>query len=258
MKTPSLLLIFALGTSLTFGSSPLEGSPLNVVGKDWQSFQYGPMGTEIHAAFSAVHSSRPMLLKITDMSSPGAAFRVLSNGHRILQTPIPMEDVKKGGTVNPLRSFNSNAWSHGMTVLPPGFHHIRVFMRYSPNEEGVGALQVEPAEICPYSSNRLLLLTNMVDWDNAGKLCEALGGRLANLHRPGVWSPARHARFLSKVFALVQACGVDNDMAWIRGSRMAGFPEEEEFPASVKAYSDVEGVTGSEWGNQQMGTLCQI
>lgn len=242
--------------------TPLELSPLNIVGQGWKSFEYGAKDTEIYAAFTAIDSRTPMILKITDLSTPGSAFNVVSNGQRVMATPIPMQDLAKGPTVNPLRAYNSMAWSHGHTILPPGFHHIRVFMRYSPWEQGVGALQVEAADVCPFTTthqgHKVVLVGNQVDWDAANKLCEAMNGRLADLRRPYSMTPSRHARLLAHIFAMIRACRVDNDMAWIRGNRDAQFPAEDEFPASVRAYSGTEGVTGAEWEMSQMATLCLL
>lgn len=242
--------------------SPLERSPLNIVDKGWQSFEYGPRDTEIYTAFNALESTVPMILRITDLATPGSAFRVHSNGQRVLVTPIPMQDLQKGPTVNPLRAYNSMAWSHGHTILPPGFHHIRVFMRHSPWDQGVGALQVESAEVCEHTvkhqGKKIVLVSNLVDWDAANKLCEAMNGSLADLRRPYSMTPSQHARLLGRIFSLIKACRVDNGMTWIRGSKDSQFQAEDEFPASVQAHSCTEGVTGAEWEMSQMATLCII
>lgn len=253
-----MFLLLSILALLVARESPLETSPLNAIDKGWQSFEYGERDTEVYGAFSAVSTATPIVLRITDLSHPGSAFRVLSNGRRVLITPVPATDYAKGPTCNPLRSYNSAAWSHGHTVLRAGFHHVRVFMRYSPWNAGVGAILFEKAVKCPYESNGLFLVDSVLDWDNAAKVCEAYGGHLADLHRPSSWSPSKHARLLSSAFRVVKRCKPENDSAWIKGCKNQAFLEEGEFPASVKAYSEVEGLTGAEWEVTQMATLCQV
>jgi hypothetical protein len=130
-------------------------------------------------------------------------------------------------------------------------------MRYSPWNEGVGAIKFERARKCSYESNGLFLVDNVLDWDSAAKVCEAYGGQLADLRRLAGWSPSKHARLLSSAFRVVKRCQPENDSAWIKGNKNQQFLEEGEFPASVKAFSEVEGLTGAEWEMTQMATLCQ-
>lgn len=243
--------------SLAYGSTPLETSQFNILGKGWQQFEYGRRETEIHTAFMVIDSHHPVILRITDVSQPGAAFRVLDNGQRVLVTPIPAQDHRKEATSNPWRAYNSNAWSHGHTVLSKGFHHIRVFMRYSPWEMGLGGIMAEPLDICEHKVGRYLVVRNLVDWDMAELLCEELGGNLADLKRPTVTSSKQMRRF-SRVLGLVKKCAPENDQVWIGGTVDAAHADEDPFPASIKAVSATEGITGSEWEQTQMGILCRI
>lgn len=250
-----LITLLLLGAVI---GTPLERSPLNLLGQGWQTFQYGPRETEVFSAFNIIHKSAPIILRITDLSAPGAAFKVASNGARILSTPIPALDQSKGPTLNPLRSYNSNAWSSGHAVLAPGFHHVRIFMRYSPWDGGVGAIVAEPADKCEHDDAKdLFVVTNLVDWDSAASVCAGYGAVLADLRRPPGISPSRHARILSKAFKLIRCCQVENDIAWIRGAVDPVFPEEGEFPGSIKAFNDHEGLTGAEWETPAMATLCR-
>lgn len=247
--------VFLLASVL---ASPLVNAPFNIAGKGWQGFEYGNRGTEIHAAYTAVTADDPIVLRITDTSRPGAAFHVIDNGERVLTTPIPAVNSVRCPTTNPLRAYNSAAWSHGHVVIPSGYHHIRVFMRFSPWGEGMGALVAEPGEKCPHEAGRFFLVQNQVEWDSAESLCKAYGGRLADIRGPihARMTPERRAKLMRQAFTVVHACSPDNGLAWIKGQPSKNLGEED-FPGSIKAISETEGITGAEWEMSQLSTLCQ-
>lgn len=237
-----------------FERNPLVAAPFNVVGKDWMPFEYGKQGTEAHQAFMAVSES-PMIVRLTDTLQPGASFILRDTAKRaILVTPTPVMDVTRR-TVNPLRAYNSPAWSHGDAVLLPGFHQLRIFMRESPFGSGTGAIKVEEARLCKHRLRNLRVVENVVGWEEAGRLCEAFGMELANLYE--YKSTTTLAFMMKRAFTLVKRCQVDAGLVWIAGSPDHD-PDEEVFPASLQALSPVEGITGAEWENSRMPALCQI
>jgi hypothetical protein len=229
-------------------------APFNVVHKDWVPFEYGQRGTEAHQAFMAVSES-PMIVRLTDTLQPGASFILREvRKQTILVTPTPVMDGTRR-TVNPLRAYNSPAWSHGDAVLQPGFHQLRIFMRESPFGGGTGAIKVEEARLCKHKLRNLRVVENTVGWEEAGQLCEAFGMELASFHE--YRTTATLAFLLKRAFTLVKRCHVDAGLVWIAGSPDHE-PDEEVFPASLQAISQVEGITGAEWENSRMPVLCQL
>lgn len=238
--------------------SPLINSALNIRDQDWVTFEYGPKGHEVYNAFIAA-SETPMILRITDTVNPGAAFIVHDHKNEILVTPIPKPDVMKS-TFNPLRAYNSPSWSHGDVILSAGFHHIRVYMRASPLGKGFGAIKVDNTTKCSYELGKYFIVQSCVGWEEAGRLCEAYGGQLANIHRHHEDSK-KLASLLDQTFKLINRCKVEKGLVWVAGlqiSMMSGSADlGEVFPASIQAISKTEGFMGADWENQKMAVLCE-
>lgn len=249
--------LFLVLEASSFGSSarnPLLESSFNVVNKDWMPFDYGEQGTEAHRAFMAISES-PMIVRLTDTLHPGASFILQDVHEQILVTPTPPLDLNKR-TFNPLRAYNSPAWSHGDAILFPGFHQLRIFMRESPLAQGTGAIKVEEAKLCKHSMGKFFVVENVVGWEEAGRLCEAFGMELANLYKYNE-KPHTLSVLLKEAFTLVKKCNLESGFVWITGSPAHGLIEDE-FPASLQAISPNEGITGSEWEMSRMPVLCQI
>lgn len=234
--------------------NPLIQAPFNLVDKDWVGFEYGEKGKEAFEAFMAI-SDLPMIVRLTDTVRPGASFTVRDGLRVVMETPTPKSDPSKF-TVNPLRAYNSPAWSHGDAVLSPGFHQLRVFMKKSPYGHGYGAIKVETTEQCPYRRGKFFLVQNVVGWDEAGGVCEAYGGRLANLHLRD--KPDHHrANAMRRAFWMIKKCRVEGGLVWIASAPGKDEEGEGDFPASLQAINYTEGFTGPEWDNARMPILCE-
>lgn len=251
-----LLLAVCRSASVTAYNHPLLQSPFNIAGRGWQTFEYGERHTEAFQAFSAV-SKTPIILRITDTAQPGTSFRVVDNDLVVLITPIPKIQLGKKPTSNPLRAYNSDAWSHGQVVLSRGYHHLRVFTRSSPWHSGFGALVAEPAQKCRHTAGRYFLVRNLVGWDEAREVCLNFGADLGDPLKCQGMSPQQQSRRHRQVLQLILACGGRGDSVWIKGYRDPAFPDEDEFPASMQAINEQESVTGAEWEATQLATLCQ-